>query len=521
MTKFEEIAEVSGRGSFFLFTGNFISLILLAFSSIVVARLLGPDNFGLYGLAFVVPSLIVGLIDLGSGSALTRFPAKLRAENKNGLAANMLKTGFNFRLMISIPAAAFCYIFSDFLAVYVMNRPEIGFLIQIGSIMIILLTIFNSLSSSFGGLEKMEGTALLMVMEAVVKIAVTPLLLLLGFSVVGALAGHVISYVIACILGGYFFFRYYRLLDNSLKNEFRDNIRIMLSYGLPIYASSLVGLLMSQSQSIILAYYASNAEIGNFNVAGGLLSLVSVLVFPVAALFPAFSKISAASNEIKSLFKLSVRYASILSIPATFFVVIMSKDVVYTFYGRAYSLAPLFLQLYVLTFIYSGLGSNVLGYLLSGIGETKIVFEYTLMNLLLFLPIALVLSPLYHITGLLIAILTSSLISLVYGLFRANRKIGISLDLKGFLRICLNSALSAVPVLVTVSIVHFNPAINLVLNGAMFLFSYLTLLPLTKTVNQSDIGNIRLLFRKVKIMGPFIEPILRYETKLLSIIETS
>jgi O-antigen/teichoic acid export membrane protein len=199
----------------------------------------------------------------------------------------------------------------------------------------------------------------------------------------------------------------------------------------------------------------------------------------------------------------------------------MSKDVVYTFYGRAYSLAPLFLQLYVLTFIYSGLGSNVLGYLLSGIGETRIVFEYTLMNFLLFLPIALVLSSLYHMTGLLIAILASSLISLVYGLFRANRKIGISLDFKGFLRICLNSALSAVPVLVTVYILHFNPAINLILNGAIFLFSYLTLLPLTKTVNQSDIDNIRLMFGKVKIMGPFIKPILRYETKLLSIIETS
>jgi hypothetical protein len=56
-----EIAEDSARGGFFLFTGNALSYAILAIGSIIIGRLLGPENFGLYSLSLVVPSLLRGL----------------------------------------------------------------------------------------------------------------------------------------------------------------------------------------------------------------------------------------------------------------------------------------------------------------------------------------------------------------------------------------------------------------------------------------------------------------------------
>lgn len=80
--KLIEIAEDSARGGLFLFTGNALSLLTLALGSIITARLLGPENYGIYTLFLVVPSILAGLIDLGGNPALTTFSAKLRAEGK-------------------------------------------------------------------------------------------------------------------------------------------------------------------------------------------------------------------------------------------------------------------------------------------------------------------------------------------------------------------------------------------------------------------------------------------------------
>lgn len=55
--KLAEIAEDSARGGFFLFTGNALSFAILVICSIIVAKLLEPENYGLFVLSLVVPSI--------------------------------------------------------------------------------------------------------------------------------------------------------------------------------------------------------------------------------------------------------------------------------------------------------------------------------------------------------------------------------------------------------------------------------------------------------------------------------
>jgi len=58
------------------------ALAILAIGSIIPARLLGPENYGLFSPSLVVPSILVGFLDLDVRSALVRFSAKFRAEGK-------------------------------------------------------------------------------------------------------------------------------------------------------------------------------------------------------------------------------------------------------------------------------------------------------------------------------------------------------------------------------------------------------------------------------------------------------
>ena len=54
MADLDKITERSARGSFHLFIGNLVSEIANAVGIIIVARLLTPEDMGIYGLSFIL-----------------------------------------------------------------------------------------------------------------------------------------------------------------------------------------------------------------------------------------------------------------------------------------------------------------------------------------------------------------------------------------------------------------------------------------------------------------------------------
>jgi O-antigen/teichoic acid export membrane protein len=517
---FSDIVESSARGGMFLFVGYFLSLVFLSFGSIVVARLLGPEGNGLYTIVFVVPSLILGFIDPGVGAALTRFTAKFRAEGRNDLAAGVIKRGFLFKFPISSISSLLCFIFSDDLATIVLRRPDIGIFIKISSLMILSQTIFNFLGESFLGLDKMEGNALILDVEALVKSILSPVLIILGFGIIGALAGHIISFMVAGLIGGILLLKFYHRLGKASGEKFISGIRGMISYGFPLYNANLLNTILAQIQILILAFFVSNADIGNFNVAVSLLTLVGVLTYPFSALFPAFSKVKAGSHEHANLFKFSVKYTAILIVPVSLMVAILSKDIIFTLYGRVYNSAPFFLSLYVLTNLYAGLGSVVFSHLFNGAGETRLSFYSTLINFVVLLPFAYILTQSNGVFGLLISILISTTCSFAFSLWAAIKKIRVRIDFSSSFRVYLASFLSSIPtLLLSLYIQFYYRFIGLILYICVFLFLYFTLLPIVGAIEKSDVENIRLLFKSFRIIQPLIRPVLIYEYKLLSIFK--
>jgi O-antigen/teichoic acid export membrane protein len=103
------IAQKAARGGLFLFIGNSSSTVILAVGAIIVARLLGPFDYGLYTLTVTFPILLVALADVGMNYALIRLPARLRAEGDHARANRLIKLGFLLNLGISTIASILCY----------------------------------------------------------------------------------------------------------------------------------------------------------------------------------------------------------------------------------------------------------------------------------------------------------------------------------------------------------------------------------------------------------------------------
>lgn len=507
----KDVAEDFAKGGLQLFTGNTLSTIILALSSIIVARLLGPEGIGLYSLCIALPSLLIGFVDLGVNSAVVHFSAKLRVEGRLGLLAKMLKVSFINRVILGVVASTAFILLSENLA-HLLNRPEASMLLEIASLLIISQLLFGLSNSAFLGLDKVKGYSTLLIVQSVIKLLLSPLLVLVGLGVLGALTGHVMSYLLPSLLGYFMLIRYVAALGKPSQDSHTDILRVMIRYGFPLYLSNILSVIVGQFRILILAHFASDAEIGNLSVVLTLAGAMNVLVLPLSALFPAFSKLKNES-EVKTMFKLSVKYVSLLMVPATVAVMVLSKEIIYTLYGRAFDLAPRFLTLFMIQFLYVVIGSVVLTYLLSGVGKTGIILRAGLVNLSLFLPLATVLTVLYKVDGVIIAILISQLASLLYCLYAAVKDLRVNVDYRASLLIIVAALLASIPTLGLLTL-RLGTLPSLVIGALLYFAVYLTLLPVVGAIVENDIENLRQILSKLGLLWPIASPILQYVEKL-------
>jgi len=521
-----ELAEDSARGGFSLFLGSASSTVILAVGSILVARLLNPGGYGVYSLALVAPSLLGSIIGLGVDYAVIRFPAKFKAENRHRGILEVLNTALTFRLIIGVAASLFCFMLSDFFAAYLLNRSEMGFYVRLASILVLSQTLFSLIYNAFIGLDRAERSALINALMSIVKASTSPVLIILGLGIAGAVMGHILGYIVAAVTGAFLLYLGpYRSIKSSAKElkedgyGFLGNLRHMIGYSFPIYLSSILLLVASQYQLIVLAYYASNLEIGSFQAAVNLSTLLVVMVTPITtALFPAFSKLNPESEnqELKRFLNLSVKYSSLLIVPTAVAVMVLSGEFVHVVYGAEYQLASAYLPTYISIFLLTGLGYRIIESFFNGVGQTKLTLKIYLASLAVFIPLAPLLTALYGVQGMIVALIASNLTLTVYGLALAQKKFSVNLGLQGQLRIYLSSALSALPTLTFLRLSPFASLPNLLAGATLYLITYITLTPILKVIDEQDLQNLKRIFIKVKVLKPIINLIISYESKLLA-----
>jgi len=520
-----KVIEDSARGSFFLATGNIIAMIISAFSVFITARLLGPQLYGIYTVVLAVPSLLLIFIGFGIDEALIRFSANLRIKGENQSLTRTIRLGITLRAIAGITMFSACFLFSDYLAAHVISRPEYGIYIRLASIAIVFQAILLSTSAVFVGLDRTEYRAVVANVQAITKTVMAPLLIVAGFSVVGAITGFTISCLAAGLLSaGLLFIRLYK----PLKSEISENphvhkqqtmhLRTMLNYGFPLYISALLIGASTQLQTIILSFFALDLDIGNFKAATNFVTLVMALSGSITiALFSAFSKLDRNDNQAKAFFKLAIKYTSMLLVPASMVIIVFSKELVQVVYGEAFLPASLFLSLYLTVYFLVGLGSLVQRSFFNGLGETKTTLKLNLASFIVFLGLAPLLTQAYNVPGLIVAILVSSLVAALFGAYKARSNFGAEPDYAVISGIYIAALASVIPPFLLASTQLFPALATIFLGGFLYLLAYVTLLPIIGVLSKTELENLQQITEKIRFLKPILKPILKYESKLVSI----
>ena len=517
-----DIAKVSAKGGFNVLWGLVISTIISSVGTIFLARLLGSDEYGLYTIALTAPNLILIFRDWGMNSAMVKFTAQYRAEGRADEVRSIFLSGLILEIALGLVFSLISFAFSDFLATSIFSRPLLAPLIQIVSFTILIGGIINAATAAFTGMEKMAYNSIMIICQSIIKTFLIILLVILGFGTSGAVVGFTVSALIAGLIGIALMSIIYKALPKpiSLKLEIGEYIKIMLKYGVPLSLANIITGFLTQFYVFLLPihYVTDNTMIGNYGIALSFVVLIGFFATPIITiLFPAFSKLSPKKDAetLKNVYRFSIKYASLLVVPVAVLIMCLSEPAVTTLFGVTYEMAPLFLALLAVSYLYTAFGSLSTSNFINSQGQTKLNLKLTLVTAAIGFPMGSVLILQFGVLGLIITTLTAGLPSLFVSLFWITKHYGLTVDWGSSARILLSSAISGALTFLVISQLGFASWIRLIVGVFIFVVVLVPAMLFSRAITKSDVGNLRSMIGGLGALGGLIGRILNLLEKII------
>ena len=164
------------------------------------------------------------------------------------------------------------------------------------------------------------------------RLAISLLLVLLGWQATGAISGIVLAYVVGMAAGAVVIAR------SPLMHAGRGmiNRQLLLQFGTWSLVHTTVAIMYTMMDAFLLSALRPVAEVGFFSIAFNWVTLVTYLVpLSSVALFPYFSEEGTAERR-GALFILSMRYTLLIVVPLTLLLLVFAYPIIRIFYGAPY-----------------------------------------------------------------------------------------------------------------------------------------------------------------------------------------
>ncbi len=492
--------------------GQVVSTIISAIASIFLARTLGAEQYGIYSIVLIPVAIMFLIQDLGTSPALTRFCAMYRHEERTGDLREVIRMELIFVSLTSMALSVILFFSSGFISSVFLRRPELENLLETASFMVFGSGLYGAAQSIFVGYERMKLRSVIDVFFSLSKGSLIVALLLIGLGTRGALLSNLFGYIMTGLLGVLLILIYIKPRRGPLSQSGSKTLSLMLTYGLPYYAGTLLTGSLSYWCSFLMTIYISNTLIGNYSAALNFIALVGFILIPISTtLFPLFSKFSRGDPQLRMILKKAVKYTTLITIPVMVLLILVSGPLIQVIYGEGYAYAAFYLSLYLLTYAFEGLGGSSLSNYIMGIGESRVILWSNAATLILGAPLALILIPRFQIIGLIAVSVIAPRAAWLIQYTWVKRVTGLDVDWLSSVRIYVCSAVAFAAGYLTLSLLHLSSWVALISGTTIFFSTYLVALPLSRTLNGDDLANFR---EMAKITGP-LSPIFNIFLSLL------
>ncbi len=410
------------------FVSKFGSLLF----TIILARLLMPELFGLYSIALFTILLFSFFAEMGLGNTLVKFISESISKGKNSKAKAYFMYIFKLKFLIISGFLILFFVLSKPLAIY-YQKPLFMILLS-GALYLFSITFGAFLQSFFQALNDFKTPFIRETLFQILRLALVPILVMYllskSFSGENILIILFFCFGILWALLSLFLFISAKKTKVFLSKEAKLSLKEKIETNFfikSLIAFSIFSIIFMYSDLFILGRFVSSEYIGFYQVALGLIGSLSTLVLFSGSLFPIFSRLK--GDALEKAFKRSLKITIIISLILFVFSIIISKLLISLLYGEVYSQAiPFFrglcflLILWPITALYNGY------FMAKGRPEVikNLLIFVAFLNIGLGLSLAYFLSkinPSLAVFGVIFATILSNMIYITGCLWKKNKTI--------------------------------------------------------------------------------------------------
>ncbi|MFC7215566.1 flippase [Saliphagus sp. GCM10025334] len=349
------------------FVGQLIAAIAGGLLTVGLARLLGPDEYGLLFLAIAVFGSLGIFSKLGIAKSGARYIAEYK-EQRPEQVPHILRTTAWYNLLAITVVGVGLLVGHRHLA-RAIGEPSLTPFLLLGALYLALEAISTYVRLTLQGFELIEVSATLHALDRVSRLVFAVAFVLLGFGALGALGGYLLSFALASGIGlVYLYRRQYQphVTGSSIEEGLRRRIG---SYTIPLTATSTANTLDKEIDIVLVGFFLSPLAVSYYVLSKQIVHFVEM---PMSALgftlSPTFGAEKASDNVDRAarLYETSLVYSLLLYVPIGAGLVLVAEPAVILLVGQEYLGAVPVLQVLALFAVLQAvtkLTSNGLDYL--------------------------------------------------------------------------------------------------------------------------------------------------------------
>ncbi len=394
----ESLANKVVRGGIWVFTLRITNRCLGFIRTIILARLLVPEDFGLIGIAMLAASTLASFSHTGFQSALIQKKDDIKT---------YLDVAWTTLAIRGIVLSAILFLSAPLIA---------EFFNSVQAELVIMVIAVNALIAGFGNIgivffqkdlqfkKQFIYDFSATIVDLVVSISLAFILRNVWALVWGGVAKNITRFCLSYILHSY------KPRLSFSKDKFRD----LFGYGIWISGSTILIFLITQGDDIFVGRMLGVTALGFYQMAYLLSNLPSTEITDVISrvTFPAYSKLQDDLMKIRDAYLKVLQVTAYVSIPLAGGIWVLSFEFTHIFLGEKW--LPMVPAINILALAGAiGSISATTRPIFHGIGKPKVDTTWQIIKLLLLVAVIYPLTIKWGISGSAIAVLISTFISAI------------------------------------------------------------------------------------------------------------
>ncbi|HOW60226.1 MAG TPA: flippase [Candidatus Moranbacteria bacterium] len=464
-----------------------------------VGRILGPADYGRYGLVVTLTTMVIILIGNGIPTAMAKYISEIFETNPRLVL--VIKKKAIILQSILIGGITIIFFLSAPLISYVLGDTTLTPLFRISTLIIPAFAMASFYFSYYTGLHKFNIQSILKTLRSVLKV-VAIIGLAYTFRVPGSIVGYALAafsvFLIAFTLDQ---FKYTKEIKKAAEGQ---NLSLQSTFEtkkLVSYAWQVILFFLAYELLISIDLYLVKGILHNDYLTGIYNASLTVGRIPyyifyalTIMLLPVISKSTAEENHEQTnlVISQSLRLMIILLVPSVILMSEFSRPIIKIFYSTKYIEAA-----YPMSILAYGVGFltifYVMSFVLNGAGKTKIPMWISIFGVIINTILNYILIKRFGIVGSAVATTITSFVAMLAILYYIQRDFGVLIKFKNLLKISLAGI-----AMYAASLLFDKGEFIFLLWSAILFALYLAILYFLDGITKNDIDYLKQIISKKK-----------------------